>query len=45
MEIAYDSGKVRSMDIVEINPILDSKNATAKIAVEMATSLFGQRII
>ena len=45
MEIAFDSGKAKSMDIVEINPILDNKNATAKIAVELAASLFGERII
>lgn len=45
MEILADSGKVRTMDIVEINPILDDRNRTAKIAVELAASLFGQRIL
>lgn len=45
MEILADSGKVRSMDIVEVNPILDDRNRTAKIAVELAGSLFGQRIL
>lgn len=45
MEILADSQKVRSMDIVEINPILDNRNITAQVAVELATSLFGQRIL
>lgn len=45
MEIMADSGKVRSMDIVEINPILDTGNTTAEVAVELAASLFGQRIL
>lgn len=44
MEILADSGKVRSLDIVEINPILDHQNSTGKLAVELAASLFGQRI-
>jgi arginase len=45
MEILADSGKVTSLDIVEVNPILDNGNATAKIAVDLAAGLFGQRII
>jgi len=45
METLADSGKVRTVDIVEINPILDNRNSTAKIAVELIGSLFGQRII
>ncbi|MBX3062927.1 MAG: arginase [Anaerolineae bacterium] len=45
MEILHSSGKVRSMDIVEINPILDNRNRTAELAVELAASLLGQRII
>lgn len=45
MEILADSGKVRSLDIVEINPILDNINSTGRVAVELAASLFGQRII
>jgi arginase len=45
MEILGDSGRVRSMDIVEINPILDDKNKTAELAVELAASLLGQRIL
>lgn len=45
MEILADSGKVWSMDIVEINPILDDRNITGKAAVDLAASLFGQRIL
>lgn len=45
MEILADDGRVRSLDVVEVNPILDVENATAKIAVEMITSLFGKRIL
>lgn len=45
MEILADSGKVRTVDIVEVNPILDHQNTTARIAVELMASLFGQRII
>ncbi len=45
MEILGDSGRVTSMDIVEINPILDQRNRTAELAVELAASLLGQRIL
>lgn len=45
MEILAASGKVRSMDIVEINPILDHRNQTAELAVDLAASLLGQRIL
>lgn len=45
MEILADSGKVGSLDIVEINPILDDRNRTAELGVELAASLFGQRIL
>ncbi len=44
LEMLADDGRVRSMDIVEVNPILDNANKTAQVAVEMAASLFGQRI-
>lgn len=45
MEILSDSQKVGSMDIVEINPILDHENKTARTAVELAASLFGKSIL
>jgi arginase len=45
MEILGDSGRVCSLDIVEINPILDDRNRTAELAVQLAASLLGQRIL
>jgi arginase len=45
MEIIADTGQTSSFDIVEINPILDHSNKTAKIAVELAASLFGMTIL
>ncbi len=45
MEILGDNGRVQSLDIVEINPILDTMNKTAELAVELAASLLGQRIL
>lgn len=45
MEILGDSRRVRSLDIVEINPILDQHNKTADLAVELAASLLGKRIL
>lgn len=45
MEMLADDGRVRSLDIVEVNPILDEGNLTAEVAVKMAGSLFGQQII
>ncbi|MCW5853982.1 MAG: arginase [Anaerolineae bacterium] len=44
MEILADTGRVRSLDLVEINPILDQGNRTAEMAVELASSLLGQTI-
>jgi arginase len=44
MEILADTGKVGSLDIVEVNPILDERNRTARLGVDLAASLFGQRI-
>ena len=45
MEIIADSGLLGSLDIVEINPILDNRNRTAETAVELTASLFGKSII
>jgi arginase len=45
METISDYGRISSLDIVEINPIIDNGNQTAKIAVDLAVSLFGKRII
>lgn len=45
MEIVADSKKLHSMDIVEINPMLDRYNETADLAIELTSSLFGKHII
>jgi len=45
MEILHDSGKVRTVDVVEVNPVLDERNRTADIAVDLVASLFGQQIM
>jgi arginase len=45
MEMIADTDRCRSMDIVEINPLIDTRNRTARSAVDLAGSLFGQRII
>jgi len=45
MEIIADSKKLTSADIVEINPILDQRNHSAEIAVELVASLFGKSIL
>lgn len=44
MEMLADDGRVSSLDLVEVNPILDQGNRTAQMAVELTASLFGQRI-
>ena len=44
MEMLHDSGLVRSVDIVELNPFLDERGRTARTAVELIGSLFGQHI-
>lgn len=44
METIASAGKVDSVDVVEINPILDHRNRTAQIAVELVLSLLGQSI-
>jgi arginase len=45
MELLHDSGLVRSADIVELNPFLDERGRTARVAVELIGSLFGLQII
>lgn len=44
MELLADSGYISSMDVVEVNPILDNHNKTAKLAVGLICSAFGERI-
>ncbi len=45
MEIVADCACVGSVDVVEINPILDTRNHTAKIATKLLASLLGQSIL
>ena len=44
MEMIADSGCMCSFEVVEVNPILDTANATSRLAVELALSAFGKRI-
>jgi arginase len=45
MEMVADSGLLRALDLVEVNPILDDRNTTAILGVELALSALGQKII
>jgi len=42
MEMIADSGRMGSLDIVELNPMLDKRNATGRVAVDLVESLFGK---
>jgi arginase len=42
MEMIADSGRLGSLDIVELNPALDLRNKTAELAVDLVESLFGK---
>ena len=42
MEMIADSGRMGSLDIVELNPVLDNRNMTAELAVDLVESLFGK---
>ena len=45
METIAESGLIDSMDVVEVNPILDRENATGQLAVELVASALGARIL
>lgn len=45
MEVIADSGKMRAVDLVEINPVLDERNRTAELGVELLCSAFGKGIL
>jgi arginase len=45
MELVAESGLLDSLEIVEVNPILDRMNETAALAVELAASALGARIL
>ncbi|KRG69560.1 arginase [Pseudoxanthomonas dokdonensis] len=42
MEMIADTRRMGSLDIVELNPVLDRRNRTAKLAVDLVESLFGK---
>jgi len=42
MEMIADTGRMASLDIVELNPIIDKRNRTARLAVDLVESLFGK---
>jgi arginase len=45
MEMLAADGRVASAEVVEVNPILDVRNQTASVAVEMLSSLLGATIL
>jgi arginase len=45
MEMLCDSGLMTSMEVVEVNPVIDEANRTAILAVELVTSAMGKRIL
>jgi arginase len=45
MELVAESGIAGSLDVVEVNPILDRENETARLAVELVASALGARIL
>ena len=45
MELVSESGFAGSLEVVEVNPILDRENATAELAVELVASALGARIL
>ena len=42
MEMIADNGRMGSLDIMELNPVLDARNATANLVVDLVESLFGK---
>ena len=45
MEMVSDTGKMRSLEVTELNPILDIKNQSGQVAVDVIGSAFGKRIL
>ncbi|HKU62390.1 MAG TPA: arginase [Gemmatimonadales bacterium] len=45
MELLHDSGVMTSLEMVEVNPILDDRNASGLFAVELVQSAFGKKIL
>jgi arginase len=45
MEMIADAGSLVALDLVEVNPVLDTQNATAILAAELAASALGMKIL
>jgi arginase len=45
MEMICDSGKMISLEVVEVNPVIDEVNRTADLAVELVMSALGKRVL
>ncbi len=45
MEMLHDSGLVRSLDLVELNPYLDDRGKSARAVTELTGSLFGRSVL
>jgi arginase len=45
MELVAAAGVMSSLEVVEVNPILDDRNASAQFAVELIQSAFGKKIL
>ena len=45
MEMVAESGKLTSLDLVEVNPTLDLRNTTAELGTELALSAMGKQIL
>jgi arginase len=45
MEMIGDSGRMTSLDVVEVNPVIDEANRTGLLAVELVMSALGKRIL
>jgi arginase len=45
MEIVADAGLLKALDLVEVNPTLDVRNATAQLGTELALSALGKKIL
>lgn len=44
MELLHDSGLVTSLDLVELNPILDMRGQTVELMIDLTCSLFGKKV-
>ena len=45
MEMVAESGRLTSLDLVEVNPTLDLRNTTAELGTELALSAMGKQIL